>query len=87
MGLILWVVFGALAGWITSLIMGTNERQGWVMNIVIGIAGAIIGGFIWGLISDGDFDTGFNIGSILVAILGGVIITFAARLLKIGDAR
>lgn len=82
MGLIAWIIFGALAGWITSMIAGTNEEQGWVMNIVLGIAGAIVGGFVWNLISDDGFETGFNIGSLIVAILGGLIISYLARFLK-----
>ena len=45
MGLILWIVFEALAGWIASMIMKTDANQGALMNIVIGIVGAIIGGF------------------------------------------
>jgi uncharacterized membrane protein YeaQ/YmgE (transglycosylase-associated protein family) len=81
MNLILWVIFGALAGWITSKLAGTNEEQGWVMNIVLGIVGAIVGGFVWGLITDGEFEIGFNIGSLLVAILGGLIVSYLARFL------
>jgi uncharacterized membrane protein YeaQ/YmgE (transglycosylase-associated protein family) len=82
MGLIAWIIFGALAGWITSMIAGTNEEQGWLMNIVLGIAGAIVGGFIWGLLTDGEFDAGFNIGSLIIAIAGGLIISYLARFLK-----
>jgi uncharacterized membrane protein YeaQ/YmgE (transglycosylase-associated protein family) len=82
MGLILWIIFGALAGWITSMIAGTNEEQGWLMNIVLGIAGAIVGGFLWSRITGDGFETGFNIGSLIVAILGGLIISYLARFLR-----
>ena len=82
MGLIAWIIFGALAGWITSKIAGTDEEQGWLMNIVLGIVGAIVGGFIWNLITDGDFDPGFNIGSLIIAILGGLIISYLARFIS-----
>lgn len=81
MGIIAWLVFGALAGWIASLINGRNDRQGCVMNIVLGIAGAFVGGFLWELISDGEFDAGFNIGSLIVAVIGALVISFVAGLL------
>jgi uncharacterized membrane protein YeaQ/YmgE (transglycosylase-associated protein family) len=82
MGLIAWIIFGALAGWITSIIAGTNKDQGWVMNIVLGIVGAIVGGFVWSLISGDGFDAGFNVGSLLVAIVGGLIVSYAVKFLK-----
>lgn len=81
MGIIAWLIFGALAGWLASLLTGNNEKQGWVMNIAMGIIGAIVGGFLWGLIADGEFDAGFNIGSLIVAVVGAVLVTQAARLL------
>lgn len=84
MGIIAWILLGALAGWLTSKIMGTDDEQGWLMNIVLGIAGALVGGFVWGLVTDGEVNLGFNIGSLLIAILGGVIITFLARLITGG---
>ena len=46
MGVILWIIFGALVGWIASIIMGTNNEQGGLANIAIGIIGAIIGGIM-----------------------------------------
>ena len=76
--IILWVLFGALAGWIASIIMGTNARQGAIGNIVVGILGAIIGGWIVGLF--GATVTGFNLGSLLVAILGAIVLLFIVRL-------
>jgi uncharacterized membrane protein YeaQ/YmgE (transglycosylase-associated protein family) len=73
MGIILWIIFGALAGWIASIIMHTNHRQGPIANIVVGIVGAIIGGFIVQLLG-GSGITGFNIYSLIVAIVGAVIL-------------
>jgi uncharacterized membrane protein YeaQ/YmgE (transglycosylase-associated protein family) len=46
MGLLSWVVFGALAGWVASIIVGRNSRQGCLMNIIVGVAGAFVGGFL-----------------------------------------
>jgi uncharacterized membrane protein YeaQ/YmgE (transglycosylase-associated protein family) len=76
MGLILWVIFGALAGWLASLINGTNEAQGWLGNIVMGIVGAFVGGFLYSLITDDGFETGFNVGSLIVAVLGALIVSW-----------
>ncbi len=45
-GIILWIVIGALAGWVGSMIMGTNGRQGGLMNIIVGVIGAVLGGFL-----------------------------------------
>jgi uncharacterized membrane protein YeaQ/YmgE (transglycosylase-associated protein family) len=73
MGIIMWIIFGALAGWIASMIMKTNEEQGAVANIVIGIIGAVIGGFIFNLLGGSSVD-GFNIYSLIVAIVGAVIL-------------
>lgn len=73
MGIILWIIFGALAGWIASLIMKTDAQQGAIGNIVIGIVGALIGGFVMSLIGSTGV-TGFNLYSLLVAILGAIIL-------------
>lgn len=73
MSIILWIIFGALAGWIASKIMNTDEEQGAIANIVVGIVGAIIGGFVFNLLG-GDGVTGFNIYSLIVAIVGAVIL-------------
>jgi uncharacterized membrane protein YeaQ/YmgE (transglycosylase-associated protein family) len=73
MGIILWIIFGALAGWIASLVAGTNEQQGAIANILVGIAGAIIGGVVANLFG---FEgvTGFNIWSLLIAIGGSLLL-------------
>ena len=78
MGIITWLIFGALAGWVASLIFGNNNRQGWIGNIVVGIVGAIIGGFIGNLIFDHGV-SGFNISSFLIAVVGALILLAAMR--------
>ena len=59
MGIILWIIFGALVGWIASLIMKTDSQQGAVLNIIIGIVGAVIGGWIMSSLGESGI-SGFN---------------------------
>jgi len=75
MSIIGWIVLGGLAGWVASMIAGTNARQGLLGNIVVGIIGAFIGGFLIGLIG-GEGATGFNLWTFVVAVLGAVILLF-----------
>lgn len=81
MGIIAWIVLGALAGWIASKIMGTDAEQGWLANIVVGIVGALIGGFVFNLLG-GSGVTGFNIWSLLVATLGSLILLSILKAFK-----
>lgn len=75
MGLLSWLIIGGLAGWIASMIMGNNREMGLVMNIVVGVLGGLLGGFVMnGLGSHNGGLTGFNLYSLLVAILGSVIL-------------
>lgn len=76
MGLIGWIVLGALAGWIASLINKTNREQGWIGNIILGIVGALVGGFLWNLITDSDNVIDFSIGSLIIAIIGALIVSW-----------
>jgi uncharacterized membrane protein YeaQ/YmgE (transglycosylase-associated protein family) len=81
MGLVLWIIFGALAGWIASMVMGTNARQGLVMDIVLGIIGALVGGFVMNFLGFPGV-TGFNLYSTLVAVLGAVILIWIGSLFR-----
>jgi uncharacterized membrane protein YeaQ/YmgE (transglycosylase-associated protein family) len=82
MNIILWIIFGALAGWIASMIMGANARMGALANIVVGIVGAIIGGFLMTNVFGAQGVTGFNLMSLLVAIGGAVILLFLVGLVR-----
>jgi uncharacterized membrane protein YeaQ/YmgE (transglycosylase-associated protein family) len=79
MGIVAWIVFGGLAGWFASWIM--DERRGCLLNIVVGIIGALIGGLVFSRIG-GSGITGFNFWSFLVAVVGSVILIFALRLFR-----
>ena len=79
MGIIAWIVLGAIAGFIGSLIMGT--REGLFMMIVLGIVGAVGGGFIAGTVLGKADVTGVNPESIVVAAIGAVIVIAVAQAL------
>jgi uncharacterized membrane protein YeaQ/YmgE (transglycosylase-associated protein family) len=78
--ILLWIIFGAIAGWIASLIMGTNARQGLLMDIILGVVGAFVGGFIMSCFGTGGV-TGFNLPSLLVAVLGAIVIIWLGNML------
>jgi uncharacterized membrane protein YeaQ/YmgE (transglycosylase-associated protein family) len=81
MNFIAWAILGGLAGWIASMIMGTNERQGCFLNIIVGVIGAFVGGFVMSFFG-GQGVTGFNIPSLLVAIIGSVILLWIVKALR-----
>lgn len=81
MGILLWILFGALAGWIASVLMKTNYSQGTVMDIILGIVGAIVGGFLMGMVGQPGV-TGFNLYSMVVAVIGAVVVIYLGRALR-----
>lgn len=82
MGLITMIVLGALAGWIASLV--TRSSGGILMDIILGIVGAIAGGFIMSFFGQPGI-TGFNLYSLIVAIVGAVVLIWIGRFLTRGD--
>ena len=81
MGWIAWLIVGAVAGWLASLVMKTNSRQGLLMDILIGIVGAFVGGFLFSQFGTAGV-TGFNVWSVFVAFTGAVVLLAAIRLLN-----
>jgi len=79
MGIIAWIVLGAIAGWITNLIMGGKE--GVIATIALGIVGAVVGGFLAGSVLKVADVTGVNVESIVVAVIGAVIVVAIYRML------
>jgi uncharacterized membrane protein YeaQ/YmgE (transglycosylase-associated protein family) len=81
-GILAWIIIGALAGWIGSKIMGTDGRQGGLANILIGVVGAVVGGFTSRVLFGNDAGTNGLFGSFLVALLGSCLVIFAWKLVS-----
>ena len=79
MGILLWIIFGALVGWVASMLVG--GEGGLLMNIIIGIIGAVLGGWVMSFFGNTGV-TGFNLYSFLVALLGAVILIAIAKAIR-----
>jgi uncharacterized membrane protein YeaQ/YmgE (transglycosylase-associated protein family) len=84
MSFILWIVVGGLLGWVASMMMGTNDQQGKLLNIIVGIVGAFLGGLLLsGLFETGTINQGdFSISSLLVSLVGAVILLAIVNLFR-----
>ena len=80
MSILGWIILGALAGWIASAITGSGD--GCLMDIVIGIVGAMLGGFIFSRIGGGPSVIGLNLWSLFVAVVGAVILILVVRAIR-----
>jgi len=81
MSFIAWIVLGGVAGWLGSLLMGTNASQGIIANIIVGIIGAFIGGYIFNFFGEGGV-SGFNIYSLFVSTIGAVVTIWLYKIIK-----
>ena len=86
MGIIAWLVVGAIAGYIAGFLVKGDESLGVIGHIVLGIVGALVGGFIAGLLTGGDYISGINITTIVVAVIGAVVAVVAYNAIR-GRAR
>jgi len=73
MSIIGWIILGGIAGWLASIVMKRNSQMGLITNIIAGIVGAVVGGWVFSLFG-GSGVTGFNLPSLVVAFVGAVIV-------------
>ena len=89
MNFIIWIVIGGLIGWAASIVMKTDAQQGVVLNVVVGIVGALVGGWLLsplfgtGTINHNDF----SLASLVVSLLGEIILLAVVNLLRRGAPR
>lgn len=87
---LLWLLFGALVGWLASLVMRTDAQQGLLLNIVVGIIGAFLGGLVFNFMGIGGSsinNSDFSLGALLVSFVGAVILLAAVNLVRRGSVR
>jgi uncharacterized membrane protein YeaQ/YmgE (transglycosylase-associated protein family) len=88
MNLIIWLVVGGVVGWLASIIMKRDGQQGILMNIVVGIVGALLAGWLISpLVGVGTINGGLSVGSFLVSLLGAVVLLAIVNLFTRGRAR
>ena len=89
MNLLIWLVVGGVIGWIASMIMRTDAQQGVLLNVVVGIIGAMLGGWLIsplvgaGTVNQNDFSTG----ALVVSLVGAVLLLAVVNLLRRGSVR
>jgi uncharacterized membrane protein YeaQ/YmgE (transglycosylase-associated protein family) len=81
MSIIAWLVLGLLAGWLGSMIVNRGRGEGLLLDIVLGIVGAVVGGFIFNLLGQPGV-TGLNLYSMLVAVIGAVVVLAVYHMLR-----
>lgn len=82
MGIISWIVLGLIAGALAKLLMPGKDGGGWIMTMVLGIAGAFVGGFLGDLAGVGGGASGINIGSIVTATAGAFVLLLLYKMIK-----
>ncbi len=82
MGIISWLVVGAIAGYIAGYFVKGDESLGVIGHVALGIVGGLVGGFLAGLITGGDYTTGINISTIVVAVIGAIILVVGYNLIR-----
>ena len=81
MGLVAWLVLGAIAGYLAGMFVKGDERMGVIGHVFLGIVGALVGGFIANQLTGGNYMTGIDIPSIIVAVIGAIIVVVAYKTL------
>jgi uncharacterized membrane protein YeaQ/YmgE (transglycosylase-associated protein family) len=88
MGILVWLIVGGVVGWLASIIMRTDAQQGILLNVVVGIVGALLAGFIVSpMIGVGTINEGITLATFLVSLLGAVILLAIVNLFRRGSVR
>ena len=88
MSIIIWLIVGGIVGWLASLVMRTDGQQGILLNVVVGIVGALLAGWLISpLVGVGTINQGISIASIVVSLIGAIILLAIANLFRRGRAR
>ena len=82
LGILSWIIFGAIAGWIANTLAGDGGREGCLTNILVGIVGAFVGGFIFSAVTERDVMIGFDLASFAVAVVGALVLLVLLRLVR-----
>ena len=82
MGIIVWLIVGGVCGWLASMVMRTDAQQGIILNIIVGIVGAAIAGFLLG--GGADLNHGITVTSFLYSLLGAVVLLAIVNLIRRG---
>ena len=89
MNIIVWLVIGGLIGWVASMLMRTDGQQGLLLNVVVGIVGAVIGGWLLApMVGAGTINSGdFSVSGLAVSLVGAVLLLALVNLVRRGTAR
>ena len=85
MGIIVWLIVGGICGWLASMVMRTDAQQGIILNVIVGIVGAAIAGFLLG--GGADLNHGISIESFLYSLRGAVVLLAIVNLIRRGTVR
>jgi uncharacterized membrane protein YeaQ/YmgE (transglycosylase-associated protein family) len=88
MGILVWLIVGGVCGWLASIVMRTDAQQGILLNVVVGIVGALLAGFVVSpLLGIGTINQGISIATFLVSLVGAIILLAIVNLFRRGRVR
>ena len=89
MNIIIWLIVGGIVGWLASLVMRTDAQQGILLNVIVGIVGAFLGGWLRGMlgISGANINHGFSVTGFIISLIGAVILLAIVNLFRRGRVR
>jgi uncharacterized membrane protein YeaQ/YmgE (transglycosylase-associated protein family) len=88
MNIVMWLIVGGVVGWLASLVMRTDAQQGIILNIVVGIVGALLAGWLISpLVGVATINQGLSVGTFFVSLVGAIILLAVVNLVRRGSAR